>query len=151
MFQPTLVRKLFLRTQQHAGRPVCLCLIYNDIVAVLKEFNVKEHFEKKHDAYSKVKGQLRKDIIIELQKNLEKRQLAFTKWSGEAESNTRASFAVSALIGKCMTPFTYREFVKDFLMAVVDLLCLEKKQHPVEDRSCVFRCEKFSERFMQEF
>ena len=117
----------FFVNQQHAGRSACMCLICNETVAVRKEFNVKRHDETKHEAYSKIKGQLRMNKINALQKNLVKEQSVFTKWSAVAESNTQASFAVSALIGKQMKPFSDGEFIKHCIMAAVHIVCPEKK------------------------
>ena len=62
-----------------------------------------------------------------LKKNLVKGQSVFSKRSDTAENNTRVSFAVSALIVKAMKPFSDGEFVKEFIMAVVKIICPEKK------------------------
>ena len=92
-----------------------------------KEFNSNRHYETKHTAYSNFKGELRKKKMEALKKNLVKGQPVFSKRSDTAENNTRASFAVSALIVKAMKPFSDGEFVKEFIMAVVKIVCPEKK------------------------
>ena len=56
-----------------------------------------------------------------------KQQLVFTKRNTEAQNNVRASFEVSSLIASRLKPFTDGEFVKDCLLAVVDVVCPEKK------------------------
>ena len=56
-----------------------------------------------------------------------KQQLVFTKRNTEAQNNVRASFEVSSLIASRLKPFTDGEFVKGCLLAVVDVVCPEKK------------------------
>ena len=55
-----------------------------------------------------------------------KQQLVFTKRNTEAE-NVRASFEVSRLTASRLKSFTYDAFVKDCLLAAVDVVCPEKK------------------------
>ena len=44
----------------------------------------------------------------------------------DAERSTRASYAVSLLIAKKMHPFTDADFVKDCILAAVDVICPEQ-------------------------
>ena len=77
-----------------------MCLICNAIVSVKKVYNIKRHYDTKH-----AKMYVRT----------------------EAENNVRASFEVSRLIASPLKPFTDGEFVKDCLLAVVDVVYPEKK------------------------
>ena len=56
-----------------------------------------------------------------------KQQLVFTKRNTKAQNNVRASFEVSSLIASRLKPFTDGKFVKDCLLAVVDVVCPEKR------------------------
>ena len=85
-----------------------MCLICNAIVSVKKVYNIKRHYDTKH-----AKMYVRT----------------------EAENNVRASFEVSRLIASRLKPFTDGEFVKDCLLAVVDVVYPEKK--PLRSRQFV--------------
>lgn len=46
-----------------------ICLICNDAVSVLKEYNIKRHYETKHaNKFDKYKGQFRQDQVNDLKK-----------------------------------------------------------------------------------
>jgi len=49
---------------EHFGKPVCL--ICNNSVSVNKEFNIKRHFDTRHDQYKQFNGQTRTDKIDRL-------------------------------------------------------------------------------------
>lgn len=54
----------------HNGKPVCL--LCNESISVLKEFNIKRHYSTKHITQHTLTGQLRKDKIQKLITNLNK-------------------------------------------------------------------------------
>jgi len=55
-----------------------VCLICQEKVSVVKEYNLRRHYDTKHgDIYSGVLGQSRKDKIEDLKKNLAKQQNVF--------------------------------------------------------------------------
>lgn len=57
-----------------------LCIIYKDAVAVLKEYNIRRHYETKHDSsYSQFTGMQRSKKFETLQRILCSQQAAFTK------------------------------------------------------------------------
>ena len=72
-------------------------------------------------------GLAKKDEAFRLAKSLQQQSLFFTKKRGKSERNTRASYALSKLIAEKIMPFAEGEFVKECLMAVVDIVCPEKK------------------------
>jgi hypothetical protein len=59
------------------GLPVCL--LCNEYVSVNKEYNLKRHFTSRHADHQKIAGQLRKDEIQKLKKNLDTQQQMFNK------------------------------------------------------------------------
>ena len=61
---------------------------------------------------------------LDQQSSLFKKQAS--KASEDAERSTRASYAVSLLIAKKMHPFTDADFVKDCILAAVDVICPEQ-------------------------
>jgi hypothetical protein len=104
-----------------------ICLICQKSVAVLKEYNIKRHFETLHkDTYGHLEGLLRKSKIDDLKKRLERQQNLFTAGNISSENVVKASFEVAHLIAKKSKPFTDGNFVKDCLLKVSEIICPEK-------------------------
>ncbi|CAG9784982.1 unnamed protein product [Diatraea saccharalis] len=100
-----------------------LCLICNETIAVLKEYNIKRHYESNLlQNYSKYTGSLRTEKFEALKRGLKSQQSLFTKANTEQESATRASFRVALEIGKRGKPFTDGEIVGEPTMLNRDLL-----------------------------
>ena len=111
----------------HFGKPTCL--ICNQSVAVNKEFNIKRHFMRQSiRSFRSTEVKQKKDKINRLKLCLEKQCSIFQKQNTESEKNTQASYEVAKLIAKNIKPFTDGDFVKDCLMAVVEVICPEKKK-----------------------
>ena len=104
-----------------------LCLICNDTIAVLKEYNIQRHYETKHSShYSQFTGQLRTEKFEKLQKNLSSMQFVFKKKVAENEAATRASFRVAHILAKKGKPFTDGELIKRCLNEAAQEMCPEK-------------------------
>ncbi|UYV81096.1 EPM2AIP1 [Cordylochernes scorpioides] len=104
-----------------------LCLICNESIAVLKEYNMKRHYETKHSQnYSKYTGIVRTEKFEALKRGLKSKQSLFTKVKTEQEAATRASFRVALEIAKRGKPFTDGEMIKECIIAVVEEMCPEK-------------------------
>ncbi|UYV73417.1 EPM2AIP1 [Cordylochernes scorpioides] len=104
-----------------------LCLICNESIAVLKEYNMKRHYETKHSQnYSKYTGIVRTEKFEALKRGLKSQQSLFTKVKTEQEAATRASFRVALEIAKRGKPFTDGEMIKECIIAVVEEMCPEK-------------------------
>ncbi|UYV79810.1 EPM2AIP1 [Cordylochernes scorpioides] len=66
-----------------------LCLICNESIAVLKEYNMKRHYETKHSQnYSKYTGIVRTEKFEALKRGLKSQQSLFTKVKTEQEAAT---------------------------------------------------------------
>ncbi|KAI6652917.1 General transcription factor II-I repeat domain-containing protein 2A-like [Oopsacas minuta] len=104
------------------------CLLCAVSLAVMKESNLKRHYETKHSKnFDFLTGATRRSKIESLQRSLTEQQSKFLQHTSELKNTTRASFAVSELIGKRMKPFTDGEFVKECLLTVADIICPEKR------------------------
>lgn len=123
------------------GRPVCL--ICGDNVAVIKEYNLRRHYETKHQ--DKLENLNAEQKVEELKRNLTPQQTFFTKAKSQSEAAVKASFIVAEEIAKSARPFTEREFLKSCMMKVCDVLCQDQKQmfanvslsrNTVADRIC---------------
>ena len=55
------------------GKP--LCLICQETISVVKEYNLKRHYKSRHEAkYDNIRGQQREDKIQQLTKSVRRQQ-----------------------------------------------------------------------------
>lgn len=105
----------------------CVCLVCRESIAVVKEYNIRRHYETKHGAkYGEVIGELRKHVVAEFKKKLNSEQQSFFRVNTQAMSSTRASFRVAHLIAQSSRPFTDGDFVKRCMLAVCEEVCPSK-------------------------
>ena len=73
-----------------------VCLVCNQQVSVLKEYNIRCHYETLHkEKYHHLKGQLRKEEVGKLWVGLMKQQSTFTFSSEVSDAAVRTSFLIS--------------------------------------------------------
>lgn len=73
-----------------------LCLICMQKVSVMKEYNVKQHYERHHEErYDKFQRQQRKDKINEILASLKKQQSAFTQSRDISDAAVKASHLIA--------------------------------------------------------
>ena len=144
-FQSAWTEKYFF--VEHYSKPVCL--ICQTSIAVMKEFNVKRHYETCHSKYKEYIGERRKLKIKNLKSGFEQQTNFFKKKQEESESVTKAALVVSSLITKRMKPFTDVEFIKKCTLAIVNEVCHEKKllfdSIPLSARTVTRKVEVISE------
>ncbi|XP_065444398.1 general transcription factor II-I repeat domain-containing protein 2A-like [Chrysemys picta bellii] len=108
-----------------AGKPVCLLCGSN--IAAMKEYNLRRHYEMKHEnKFKNLSAGQKLQKVEELKKNLTSQQTFFTKAKSQSEAAVKASFIVAEEIAKSGRPFTEGEFVKNCMMKVCDVLCPDK-------------------------
>uniref|UniRef100_A0A3P9IIY1 SPIN-DOC-like zinc-finger domain-containing protein n=1 Tax=Oryzias latipes TaxID=8090 RepID=A0A3P9IIY1_ORYLA len=90
-----------------------VCLICQQSVAVLKEYNIRRHYETKHAVFSRYKGEARKKKSSELPSKLRSQQATLKRPSTAQDCATRASYEISALIAKSGRSFSTGDFVKE--------------------------------------
>uniref|UniRef100_A0A671KZD1 SPIN-DOC-like zinc-finger domain-containing protein n=1 Tax=Sinocyclocheilus anshuiensis TaxID=1608454 RepID=A0A671KZD1_9TELE len=101
-----------------------VCLVCKQSVAVLKEYNIRRHYEAKHSqAFSKYSSEARKQKANELLVKLRSEKSTRLRPSSTQESATRASYQISALIAKSRRAFTTGEFVKECLAVAAEAVC----------------------------
>ena len=100
----------------HNGKPICL--MCNEPISVMKEFNIKRHYSTKHPTLHSLKGQIRKDKIQKLTANLKKQQQIFHKQRTQLDNVVKASFIVSSKVAKSLKPFADGEFIKECMLEV---------------------------------
>ena len=104
-----------------------LCLICNETVSFMKEYNVKRHYQQHAPKYDIFQGQCRIAKVDSLRKALTSQQQQFYKPSHENQKLTKVSYVVSDIIAKRLKPHTDGEFVKECFQAFTDIVCPEKK------------------------
>ena len=84
------------------------CIICLKTVAVLKEFNMRHHWEAEHRAsnFGSMSPAERKDAIDRLSGKLQKTTSFFRKQTAEADKIVRASYDVSLILARWMKPFS---------------------------------------------
>ena len=104
-------------------------------VAVMKEYNLRRHYETKHqDKYKHLDMKQKLQKVEELKRRLVSQQTVFVKAKSQSEAAVKASFIVVAEIAKAARPFAEGEFVKYCMMKVCDIGCPDKK-------ASIFKCE----------
>lgn len=106
----------------------CICLICNEAVAVMKDYNVRRHYETKHQSYTSYTGMERERKVKQMTASLLAQQQHFFRANKLQENSTVASYAVSQLIAEHGKPLSDGEFVKHCLIKVAEIMCPEKTQ-----------------------
>ena len=84
-----------------------LCVICHEAIAVLKEYNLRRHYQTKHQSnYSQLTGKVRAEKFAKLQHQISAQRLMFMKCSNENESLTKLSYKVAYVLAKCGKQFT---------------------------------------------
>ncbi|KAL3869600.1 hypothetical protein ACJMK2_042267 [Sinanodonta woodiana] len=110
---------------EHRDAPVCL--ICNESVAIMKDYNLKCYYETHHyHVFGKFEGRMREDKLASLEKNLAAQQNIFKKCLWQTDAALRASYEVAVAIAKQGKPFTDGEFIKSCMMKIVEHTCPEK-------------------------
>ncbi|KAM3850917.1 general transcription factor II-I repeat domain-containing protein 2A-like [Vipera latastei] len=106
-----------------------VCLVCGATVAVFKEYNLRRHYETKHqDKYKNLNMEQKAQKVEELKKSLMSRQHMFRKAKSQSEAAVKASFIVAEEIAKSARPFTEGEFLKHCMIKVCEVMCPDQKQ-----------------------
>ena len=100
-----------------------LCLICNESVSVMKEYNVKRHQSKHSAKYDTLEGSYRSDKVNHLKENVKTQQSIFSKTNKQAENSVKISYVIAEKIAKRGKPFTDGEFVKDCIQSIIEIIC----------------------------
>lgn len=127
------------------GKPVCLVCMQQ--VAVLKEYNMKRHYETRHgEKYSNLGGEQRRQKINELLLGVKKQQSAFIRSREVSDAAVKASYLIASKIASSSKPYCEGEFVKSCMLKAAEIVCPEKRQTFANislSRNCV--AERISE------
>ncbi|XP_078495358.1 general transcription factor II-I repeat domain-containing protein 2-like [Ciona intestinalis] len=123
----------FLEKWQHSyffvqKDQACICLVCKQAISVLKEYNLKRHYETKHlEKFKHLVGDDRIAKYKSLETSYKSQTNMFKKLSSESEATVMASYVVSYNIARRSRPFIEGEFVRDCMLQVVELLCPEQR------------------------
>ena len=100
-----------------------MCLIGNQVVKTVKEDNAKQHF-RRHElhSYAKLKGDSRKNCIVNLKKSVRKQTACITTFAKSTNSRCEASYRVAYHLGVTGKPYSDGELVKRRLIDVVNCI-----------------------------
>ena len=105
----------------------CVCLVFHDI-AVKKVSNITRYYETLHKSYNTFTGKSTRKLSCQAEINFNNTIIFFLLKSWRNGTKTGASYEVSKLIAERMKPFTDREFFKEILLKVAEVVCPEKKR-----------------------
>ena len=105
--------KLSYFVKQHSGSEA-ICIICNQIIAALKEYNIRRHYTTRHaQQYDQHSGRERAEKYETLSKSLVSQQRLFTRYSELSEKATKCSLAIANIIGQRQLSFLHGEFAKE--------------------------------------
>ena len=108
-------------------RPVRL-LCY-EAMSVVKEYNLRRHFDTKHGAkYAKASLQEKQQIAKELKGKLRSQQSLFIKSTAKNEAVVKASFIVAEEIALASKSFSEGAFLKQCMLKVCEQVCPDQLQ-----------------------
>ena len=103
--------------KEQSGR--VLCLICNEMISVMKEYNVQRHYSTLHvTGYDKYTGEARRALLNDLKSNLRKRQEKMFQLVKPSSSTTIASCDVSLLMAKSKKAFSDGDLIKRCAIAM---------------------------------
>lgn len=109
-------------------RSKAVCLICQETVAVLKEYNISRHFSTKHANYANNQStQERTATAQRLAASLQAQQNTFIRQTAIQESSTKASYLLAFKLAKTSKPFSKGEFLKECMVETAGILCPESK------------------------
>uniref|UniRef100_A0A8C5CPG7 SPIN-DOC-like zinc-finger domain-containing protein n=1 Tax=Gadus morhua TaxID=8049 RepID=A0A8C5CPG7_GADMO len=109
------------------GLDKVMCLICKHVNAMLKDFNIKRHYDTNHKTYDKFTGEERTGKLEQLKRGNAAQQSVFTNLTKSGEAVTQASYVVAQEITRRSKPFSDGEFLRDCILKVADIVCPEQK------------------------
>ena len=110
----------FVEANNHTAN----CLICSESIAVFKEYNLRRHYEAKHQSkYLKLSDKLRTEKFQSMKRNSQGPRSLFVKRFTENESITLTSYIIVQKIIERGKPFTDDNYIKECLMEAVNDLC----------------------------
>ncbi|GAA6098908.1 general transcription factor II-I repeat domain-containing protein 2-like, partial [Tachysurus ichikawai] len=117
------------RKQNFSGQVGGRISVYICKTCVTKEYNIRRHYETKHqNKYKNLDMTQRSQKAEEMKRSLVSQHNVFKKATSQCEAAVKASYIVAEEISKSARPFNEGEFIKKCMMKVCDQVCPEKNQ-----------------------
>ncbi len=81
------------------------CLVCYKTISVLKEYNIKRHYDTNHNDFNIYTGKLRKEKLSELEIKATKQQVMMQSFTQETQKTVSVSYELSYMIAKASRPF----------------------------------------------
>ncbi|XP_072221995.1 general transcription factor II-I repeat domain-containing protein 2 [Leuresthes tenuis] len=94
----------------------------------MKDYNVRRHYETKHQTYTSYTGADREEKVKQMAASLLAQQQCFLRANKIQETATLASYKVAEVIARHGKPFSDGDFIKQCLTTVAETMCPEKMQ-----------------------
>ena len=118
----------------------CVCLICNETVALIKEYNIRRHYNTKHSNFDNYTREKREQQFNKLKcilpikilnnliplDNLIKQQNILLRPNVLQFNSTIASYEIAKLIVENSKTFSDGEFIKKCINKIIDIICPEK-------------------------
>ncbi|KAJ1099676.1 hypothetical protein NDU88_004775 [Pleurodeles waltl] len=106
-----------------------VCLICYEAVAVMKEYNLRRHFETKHGAkFANLSHQEKQQKVQELKGSLHSQRNIFAKMTAKNDAAVKASYLGAEEIARASKCFSEGAFVKQCMLKVCEQVCPEQRQ-----------------------
>ncbi|XP_053281505.1 general transcription factor II-I repeat domain-containing protein 2 [Pleuronectes platessa] len=106
-----------------------VCLVCYEAVSVVKEYDLRRHFDTKHGAqYARFSLQEKQGIAAELKGRLQSQQDVFRKATGKNDAAVKASFIVAEEIARASKSFSEGAFLKQCMLKVCEQVCPDQIQ-----------------------
>lgn len=106
-----------------------MCVICNELIAVLKDYNIRRHYETKHSAqFDAFKDNVREREFEKLKRRLCLQQNIFKKRVHESEAATKVSLRIAHEIAKRGKPFTDGDYIKNCMLIAAEELFPDKTE-----------------------
>ena len=126
---------------QVKNKAICL-ICRSKSISSLKSYNLKRHYEQKHDEINELSVGERKAKLQLLNAGLNAQQNVFQRPTGEATAIVNASMRISHIIATKMKPFTDGEYIKECLLAAAEEIAPKKSKISVKSVSHVKLCHE---------
>ena len=120
--------KIFYFFAEKNGKPTCL--ICNQVIAVSKEYNIRQHYTSTHASkYDVYSGKLREEKVKTLEQSLKKQQSVYQRVHEASDTAVRASYRIAREIAVSSKLFSEGDFIKKCMMMAAEDICPKNVDH----------------------
>ena len=104
-----------------------LCLVCKQVIAVIKEYDVKRHYKTQHKMqYEEYYGKIRIDIADDFIRECQKQKKVLSSFVKPQKTNKVASYKIALMLLKKSKPFRDAELVKQCAIKIAHVFGKDK-------------------------